>query len=512
MFPFTGLDQVTKRYLTLTYGVILGFAVILAAWATVASGQPSSSPVDIPADTQVVAGNTAAPYGNVTEQHLLSKPSAIPNIPPTPNEVTPSNLGVTSAELNGLQVKVWYPWTGSKGAAFQALLDEFSSTNQWGIKAVGVAYEGFGRMEEAVDSAVTNATLPDVLVDYGYQAQHWDESSLLADLTPYVNDPLWGMSKADQADFYPAFWAEDLVRSDGANQARRLGIPFYRSAYVLLYNESWAKELGYTSPPANPEDLRLQACAAAAANGEQAVKSDITRGGLLITPQPGFLVGWIYAFGGNIINPNSPTYQLNNAGTEQAFSYLKGLLESGCAWFDPAADPSAEFANRRALFAVASLFDLPAQEEALANAGSLDEWTVLPFPSRLQPVVDTYGPSLMITQADPAKQLAAWLVVKWLVYPTTMADWVSAIEAYPTRKMATDLVQLQTTEDLEWHAALTLLPDARSEPILASWSVVRWILNDALSQLVSTKFTSEQIPALIDNMDSTAAEIFDQVR
>ena len=95
----------------------------------------------------------------------------------------------------------------------QTILDEFNRTNQWGIHVQVSSYEGFGRLDEAVESAIISDTLPDVLVDYGYQAQHWDGNGVLADLTPYVNDPVWGLSSDEQADFYPDFWAEDLVKS-----------------------------------------------------------------------------------------------------------------------------------------------------------------------------------------------------------------------------------------------------------------------------------------------------------
>ncbi len=107
---------------------------------------------------------------------------------------TPSTLGVTAAELQGLQVSLWHPWTGSTGAALQTILDEFNRTNQWGITVRASAYEGFGRLDEAVESGLTSDTLPDVVVDYGYQARHWDGSGMVADLTPYVNDPVWGLT------------------------------------------------------------------------------------------------------------------------------------------------------------------------------------------------------------------------------------------------------------------------------------------------------------------------------
>jgi ABC-type glycerol-3-phosphate transport system substrate-binding protein len=174
-------------------------------------------------------------------------------------------------------------------------------------------------------------------------------------------------------------------------------------------------------------------------------------------------------------------------------------------------DPQSEFASRQTLFVVGSLYDIPAQREAYAQVGNTDEWLVIPFPSSNKPVVDTYGPSLLITRSIPAQQLAAWLVVKWLVYPPNLAEWVKAIETYPTRQSTLSYLSEAASARSEWGESLELLPDARSEPTLASWSVMRWALNDAMAELTNLQFTKDKIPLLLENLDNVATEIFNQV-
>ena len=262
------------------------------------------------------------------------------------------------------------------------------------------SYNGFGELDEAVDTAIMSGTLPEVVVDYGYQAQRWNGDGVLADLNPYVDDPVWGLTSDEQADFYPEFWTEDLAQASSSSETMRLGIPFYRSAYLLFYNQSWARELGFINPPTTAEQFTAQACAAAGAVAAQGNKSDQNKGGWLITPQPGAFTGWIYAFGGQITNPNAEGYLFSTPQTEQAFESIKGWVDKGCAWSDPEADPQSEFANRQALFVVGSLFDIPAQQQAFTQSGSGDHWAVIPFLSRNQAVVDTYGPSLLLTPLD----------------------------------------------------------------------------------------------------------------
>ncbi len=204
-----GYHRLLRRYLTPFYGITLGLVFVLAFSACDRKG--AVKPGSATASQASVLGSTASPAPGSTQAHSKNTPTPLPAIPSTPNERTPSTLGVTTTELRGLQLDLWHPWTGAVSAALQAILDEFNHTNKWGITVQAYAYEGFGRLDEAVESSLTSESLPDVLVDYGYQARHWDESRVLTDLVPYVNDPVWGLTSDEQADFYPSFWAEDLV-------------------------------------------------------------------------------------------------------------------------------------------------------------------------------------------------------------------------------------------------------------------------------------------------------------
>lgn len=511
----TESHPILRRYLTPFYGFTLGLALILAIVAIILRPIPAPQGVDSP---PVTPAQTVIPGGGNNQAIGNSTPTPPASVPSTPDENIPSPLGVAVAELNGLQVTMWYPWSGPTGAVFQALLDEFNRSNSWGIKVNGNSFEGYGRLDEAVESALnTNpppdapSPLPDVIVDYGYAARHWDNNQALLDLTPYVNDPIWGLTSEEQADFFQGFWEEDLIPDGGTATVRRLGIPFYRSAYVIFYNQGWASELGYSAPPAKPEEFREQACAAADYLARQEGKSEPRRGGYLVTSQGGAMAGWIYAFAGNITDPGMEKYLFNTPETASALQFLKDLQESGCAWAETGINPHSEFASRHALFMVGSLYDMAAQEQAFTQASSSDKWAVIPFPSHHQPVVDTYGPSLFINRSSPAEQLAAWLVIKWLVEPTHQVRWSEVLQVYPVRLSAMDQLSRASNPNPQWAGALDLLPDAHAEPNLVSWSMMRWVLEDAMTQLFDPQFDGAQIPDMLTNLDSVAAEILSQV-
>jgi multiple sugar transport system substrate-binding protein/sn-glycerol 3-phosphate transport system substrate-binding protein len=256
----------------------------------------------------------------------------------------------------------------------------------------------------------------------------------------------------------------------------------------------------------------VRACSAAESVARQADKSNLGKGGWLITPQPGALVGWIYAFGGDITIPDGSGYLFNTPETVQALEYLKGLQASGCAWSEAEVNPPSEFANRHALFVVGSLFDIPTQQQALDQANSSDEWLVVPFPSNTTPVMETYGPSVLLTHSTPTRQLAAWLVIEWLVYPPNQAEWVRVTGTSPTRQSTLNYLTEAESTNPQWAQALKLLPDVRGEPSSASWRVMRWALEDVMVQLFNPQFSADQIPALLQELDRVAAEISIQVR
>jgi multiple sugar transport system substrate-binding protein/sn-glycerol 3-phosphate transport system substrate-binding protein len=484
-------------------------ALLLAILASL--GRDQKTPT-VDTNPYPVLPHTASSTLGSTPAQSQDTPTLLPGVASTPDEYIPSLLGVSATDLSGIQVSLWHPWTGSTGSALQAILDEFNRTNQWGITVNASSYEGFGKLDDAVEAALSTDSLPDVLVDYGYLGRHWDNNNILVDLTPYVNDPVWGFTSDEQNDFIQVFWEEDLVSAEEAAPARRLGIPFYRSAYVMFYNQSWGSELGYLKPPVSAVEFRERACAAADYVARQEGKSDPGRGGWLVTPQPGVMAGWIYAFGGRITDPGGQGYLFNTPETMQALQFLKGLQESGCAWTESGLDPQSEFANRQALFMVGSLFDIATQQQAFVQAGSSDEWIVIPYPSNTEPVVDSYGPSLFITQSSPGKQLASWLLIEWLVNPPNQAEWATVLQAYPTRLSAMNYLPEVSSTNPQWLQALELIPAARSEPTLASWRTVRWTLEDAMMQLLVPPFGAEQIPTLLEDLDSVAAVIVTQVR
>ena len=501
-----------RAYLTATFAIL---PVLLLLAGCQSSSQPTTSVVKSPTRTATVS--TPADTRSTRELTRTPRPLTATTckgsgcFTPTPSRTsttTPTSiLGAETSDLRGLKLQFWYvAQVGDAVGVLPALVSEFNKSNSWGMRVEIVAFDSPGLLSERVRNTLFSGKLPDVLAGYSYQLTSWDKNAkILVDLNPYLEDFVWGLSVENQADFYPSFWQQ-------VSPGKRLGIPLHRNVLGLYYNQTWAKELGYTKPPNTSQEFEKQACAAAKKNGDGT-------GGWMITSETSTLVGWMYAFGGSLVNPDGKGYHIDTPQNQQALTFLKGLQTQGCSWMTTSLYPHAEFAERRALFMVGSTAGLDSQSAAFQTAGNHDQWTVFPFPEEfnssapfVSSVVIAHGPDLAITTSTPERQLAAWLFARWLISPEVQSRWLRVDGTIPLRATTLDLLSDYAKTHLQWNSLAGLLDKVRSEPAFASWEIVRWVISDAAAQLFSSTFVAENIPDLLKMLEKTAAEAHIQVR
>jgi multiple sugar transport system substrate-binding protein len=465
--------------------------------------------VTIVATSKPDVSTTASTKGNTSTPTLLvDDPTPIPT----------STVLVDTSQLDGLELVFWHPFMGARQKALAKMVEIFNQQNEWGIRIQPKAWNGWGDLDEQARLIPVSKEKPDLLLGYNDQVLRWDAGGyLFLDLDNYIEDSRWGLSPEERQAFYPAIWAQDYV-PDGLIQGkldpggRRLGLPWYRSSLFFVYNTSWADELGFTSAPKKPEDLLLQACAAADANRKDTERNNDGTGGWLITPEPSLLSAWIFAYGGEIARPDRKGYQFDTPEARQALESIYEFYDSGCAWTSLDADPHDAFASRRTLFFVDSQAEESDIEDALDRAGNEDEWQLLPFLSPDgEPVIDVTGPGLIISQSTPARQLASWLFARWLVSAQNQAEWAGVTGFLPVSTTAVELLKkAQTSPALR--QALPFLPYSHPEPVYASWYTLHWGLTEALSQLLVPDLSSEKINGILKNLDRLATEVHSQER
>ncbi|MGB3702700.1 MAG: extracellular solute-binding protein [Anaerolineales bacterium] len=475
---------VDSTRLMLLIFILVGFSLIAAC-----SGQPppistaiSETPELKPTLTSIPA--TLSPTATITPQ-------------PT------SSLGVKESDLDGLTLKFWHPWSGETGEAIQDSLTEFNTINNFGITVESISQGSLNSLYEKIATADKAAGLPNLAVGADYQIQSWISSGKpVTGLNNYVNDPEWGFHSDELADFFDIFLQQDV------KEQNRFGLPAVRTAQVMYYNTSWAEELGFTSPPGSAAEFKEQVCAAAQAIQTNEDAQDDGSGGWLINTTPASVLSWMYAFNSSVLLPNENGYQFDSQETENAFLFLKELFDEGCAYEVLESPAEIDFAYRRALFITSSLSDLAYQTSEFERVENKDDWTVIGFPSpEGDAAISIYGPSYVMFAGTPEENLAAWLVIKWLLSPEQGAKIIEARGTFPIRASTMDFLDDYASEHPQWVAAQELLAHAQAEPGLESWGAVRWILSDVGTQIFRYYFTPDRIPATLELMDETAAEL-----
>jgi ABC-type glycerol-3-phosphate transport system substrate-binding protein len=440
------------------------------------------------------------PFDSITK---TPRPGGTASVPATetPAPAT-SSLKVEKEALRGAQITVWHPWFGAEASLFQSQVTQFNTENEWGIVVDGQSQGNYSELFLQTDAAIEDSSYPQIVVGLPEYALEWQEH--VVDLQPYVSDSVYGMSADEISDFPAVIWNQDQV--DG----KRFGVPAQRTARFVFYNQSWARELGFDSPPATSSEFEQQSCAAHKALGEDEDSTNDPLGGWLIDTHAMTPLSWMIAFGGGVQEEEG--YRFLTPGNIAAFRFVKTLQQKNCAWVASLDLPIPDrFATRQALFATASLEDLPNQARAFSAANNTDQWTVLKFPGDERDALVIYGSSYIMFESDDVTQLAAWLFMRWLLSAENQARWAQSTGLFPLRNSTLQLLGDYSASHPQWAEAVELLSDGETTPQLASWRVVRVMLEDGFRDMFDTirhpDLTAGQVPLILKQMDDTAEDL-----
>lgn len=437
------------------------------------------------------AANSAPPASTGTPTRLEPTPSRTP--------AAASRLGVREEELDGVTLDVWHGYYGAPASLFESQVDDFNRSNPWGVLARVQGFQNYTELYAQAAAAVHGPDRPDVVVALPEYAVEWRAQQAVVDLEPYVSDPLYGLSDVGVADFPSVLWEQD--RLEGA----RLGVPAQRTTRLLLYNQTWAQELGFDVPPRDEREFQEQACQANLSMRTDEDPGNDGAGGWLIDNHPATALAWLLAFGGGA--QEGQGLRFLRPENIEATRFVKGLAEGGCAWSAPGIEPGEAFVNRKALFVTAGLEDLPELARTFAGQGVRDKWTVLPYPGPHGGALVVYGSSYVVLESDDGEQLAAWLLVRWLLRPEVQAEWVNAAGFFPLQVSTMDRLEEYARGHPQWTEAVDLLPGAYPSPQTATWRTLRVALGDGFAFMFRVDTPVGQVPAVLAQLDALVTEL-----
>lgn len=451
----------------------------------------------------VIALTLSACTSSTTESTRTPRPS-VTEAASANNTATPamSKLNVEVDALRGAQVSVWHPWFGAEASLFESQVAQFNTENEWGIVVSAESKSNYSELYSQTNIALDESANPNIVIAFPEHAIGWQEH--VVDLNTYVQDPIFGISSLEISDFPSVVWMQDEV--DGL----RLGMPAQRTARFILYNQTWARELGFDSAPENSSEFERQACAANQALTKDADENNDALGGWLIDDHAMTPLSWMLAFDGGVQEEDG--YRFMAPANIEAFKYLKTLQQKSCAWVaSPEMSVYDRFASRQALFATASLEDLVDQSRAFSALGSKDEWVLLPFPGKVTTAFTVYGSSFVMFQSDDVTQLAGWLFIQWILSAENQARWVQSTGLFPLRGSTMDLLGDYSASHPQWVQAVALLSTGKTTPKLSSWRIVKIMMADGFRNMFDTirnpELTDGQVPLILKQMEETAQEL-----
>ena len=433
-------------------------------------------------------------------------PTEAPVVTEAPTEA-PTEVDPWADVVPAKEIVWWHQHTGSKReAAIAKIVEDFNKTNPYGI-TVKAEYAGsYGDIFNKMLPILNTPDVPDVVVGYQNQVATYQLANAMFDMNELINHPKYGLTKEEQEDFFPGFFAQDVL-SLFNNQ--RLGLAPNRSMEVMYYNMDWLKELGYDAPPTTPEQFKEMACKAAVTPFSGATEGAASPTGYELSIDTSRFASWTFAFGGDMFDYTANQFTLNSDAAVQAWTFIQSLFADGCARLvTENYGDQTDFGNGTLLFAVGSSSGLLYYGDAVSADGTPFEWGVSAIPhTTADPVMNVYGASVSIPKSTPERELAAWLFVKYYTSAPVNAMWAKASGYFPVKASIADEVTAEFAGNKEaYGTAISLLPYGVFEPPVPGYDFVR----DNVIEVVMTSIVDDvtaDVKALLDEANVNANTI-----
>ncbi len=375
---------------------------------------------------------------------------AQPQQPAQPKVVTVTNPPTTSEmvdaiDLMGKNVEVtyWHQRPQAQHEVLQAMLDEFNQTNPYGIKAKAeIAGAAYPDVYNKVNAALQAGKPPEMSVAYQNQAAYYRGSNnAVIDLTPFINSKKYGFSDTDLKDYYQTFVESDV---NPQFKGEHLGFPTQRSIEVMYYNADALKAMGYSGPPKDWKAWEEAACKF----------SDPSKNkyGWAFRHDASNFASQVFSRGGRILSADGTQYVFNSPAGVDTLAMIQRLFKNKCAVEIAVSERNGEqnrFGNGEVLFVFASSSGLTFYKEAV-DKGAKFNWDIALLPYADKPAVNLFGASASVYKTTPEKELAAWLVIKFLGERPQTTRWAVSTGYLPVRQSAKDDVVAAYKKDPKW--------------------------------------------------------------
>jgi len=399
-------------------------------------------------------------------------------------------------------VTYWHHHTGPHEELLSAMVDEFNRSNEWDITVLAESQESCDDLYQKLLTGIPSRQLPSVATACQGQLATYAAQGAPVVLSPYVESEMWGYTREEVADFFPAALSTGYLPQFKA----RYGWPFYKSTEVMVYNEDWLAELGFDGPPETWDAFASMACSAIEQPFSGATGEGVALGYEYSIDALRF-PAFVYSRGGDIINEDATAYVFNGPEGLASLAFLKDLGDRGCAAPTVERDRDrTDFSAGWVLFTISPVHHLPHYGEAISERAGF-QWSVNPPPhsaDRDASRMDIYGPVHLIFRTTPGEQLAAWLFVRWMSEPEQQARWAAGTSYYPVRQSTVDLLTEYFAEHPIYEKAFGFLSyDYGLEPPAAGYAECRAVIAEMIGAVIAGEDAQAQLDAAVERCNQS---------
>ena len=393
-----------------------------------------------------------------------------------------------SVDPSGQTVVYWHQYSddSSQANTMAALIDDFNSSNEYGITVEAHHQGHYGNIEDLMNTAILSGELPNLAAGYANAVAGWANEGVVVDINLLLNSPAWGIAADEQANLN--FNLLDVNQLDFAPfHGMRVAWANQNSLNVFYTNLDIVEALGFERRvPATLAEFEEISCAAGA--------SEMYQGYPLDTGTSHF-ESFVAANGGAIFDSEAGAYTFEAPEVVATMELFTRMLDNGCAYlFAERYQNTGDFSIGITPFAAGSSAGIPFITWDAAAAEMSDEWVVTAFPGAddVGNTIQLFVPSQAILTASPEAEVATWLFVKYLAGSDAQLAWSGATGYFSIRNDI-EVTEADFTEPRMPYARFVevqgILQDESvsvySSPGLPSYSAVRGLVPNTLAEVVN---------------------------
>ncbi|NOU94327.1 extracellular solute-binding protein [Paenibacillus sp. LMG 31456] len=413
----------------------------------------------------------------------------------TDNAAGEAGSGGTKSEnaaATKTKIEYWYAQAAHLSKATEDMISKFNAS-QSAIEVTGVNLGDGSALATKLQAAILAGNQPAIAMLATTQTSEFGLSRALDDLKNYF-------SKEEIAAFHPGMLNNALIKD------QLLGIPFYRSTFVMYYNKNMLRDAGLPDVgPKNWEELKSFALKTTDKN-----KSVV---GFEMPIDVIFFEDGVFQQKGEMFSADEKKVAFDNEAGYATVKLYQDMMKEGSMKIPSGQDSNAhlsainDFVSQKAAIILTTSATLPTMLEGTKDKFELG---VGFLPAGKQYAASTTGSNLtVLAKSSVQEKKAAVAFIKWLAQKENVAQLSELTGYIPVTKEAKESDRMKQLWDKipQYRVAYDQLDFARARPTMRGYKEISIKIQDEIKKALldpsiapedAVKSAAKQVQQLLD--------------